>query len=144
MPYPLKYAKVVSCASCGQEFRRRDRGRPTQDRYFCSPDCRAAGCSREGHPQWRGGRTISEHGYVKLKQRGHPNADPNGYVYEHRLVAERKFGRSLVPGEVVHHVNGDKRDNRPENISLFPSVADHLRHHRDAGPAEDIRCNCQP
>ena len=47
----------------------------------------------------------------------------------HRQVAERILGRKLRPGEVVHHINGDKRDNRPENLQIFASQAEHTRWH---------------
>ena len=56
-----------------------------------------------------------------------------GYAYEHRIVAEEKIGRALRPGEIVHHVNGDKSDNAPENIEVMKSRFEHKTQHRTSG-----------
>lgn len=49
--------------------------------------------------------------------------------YEHRAMAEWKIGRPLRPGEVVHHLNNDPRDNHPDNLAVFPSQSAHMRLH---------------
>jgi hypothetical protein len=55
--------------------------------------------------------------YVKLNGR-----------HMHRVVMETKLGRPLLPGEVVHHIDGNKRNNDPENLELTDQPT-HTRHH---------------
>ena len=53
--------------------------------------------------------------------------------HEHRVVAEEMLGRPLAPGEVVHHRDGDKLNNSPENLEVLPSQAAHVKQHRRVG-----------
>lgn len=57
-------------------------------------------------------------GYVLLKRPEYPNANNNGYVSEHVLIMSEQLGRPLYEKETVHHKNGIKDDNRPENLEL--------------------------
>jgi hypothetical protein len=50
---------------------------------------------------------------------GHPRAGKGNYVFEHILVMEQLLGRYLLPDESVHHLNGVRDDNRPENLELW-------------------------
>lgn len=68
---------------------------------------------------WKGGRFLCPHGYVKILLPGHHRANQRGYVYEHLVVMENKLGRRLTGKENVHHLNGDRQDNREENLELW-------------------------
>lgn len=73
------------------------------------PEVKYSGCS---------GRSLDGAGYIIIKKPSHPNAPANGYVKEHRLVMEVKLGRYLEPEEHVHHIDGNKQNNNPDNLQL--------------------------
>lgn len=90
-------------------------------------DCKCFSCSppdqwADKNPSWNGGVTEIS-GYVAvLLSPDDPfveMSDVNRYVLEHRLVVARKLGRPLKKGETVHHKNGNKTDNRIENLELW-------------------------
>lgn len=76
--------------------------------------------SDENSPNWKGGKAYNHRGYVYKKTKEHPRGKKyGGRVFEHILVMEEKIGRLLTEGENVHHVNGVRDDNRPENLELW-------------------------
>jgi hypothetical protein len=54
-----------------------------------------------------------------------------GSRHEHRIVAEQKLGRPLAHGEIVHHIDGDIRNNAPENLEVVANQALHAAMHAE-------------
>ena len=92
-------------------------GLPKQRRSALCTLCVTRAGSANAH--WKGGRTRHHKGYVMIRQPDHPRARTAGYVFEHILVMESVLGRPLLVSESVHHLNGVKDDNRPENLELW-------------------------
>ncbi len=121
----------IDCEHCGESFEVMPRDR----RRFCSQDCarRAADKSRGRRPKLT--PSVDRHGYVSIYV---PREErPPGYEHwsrfgEHRVVMWKHLGRWLGPRETVHHINGDRADNRIENLQLR-TPADH-------GPGQVRRC----
>lgn len=79
-----------------------------------------------------GPRRVYRDGYAWVHAPDHPNANKAGWVSEHRYVMAEHLGRPLLPDEMVHHRNGVKDDNRPENLELW------VRGHPNSQRAEDL------
>lgn len=115
--------------------------RDIAEKYGCSRNCVMVRMKEAGIPrlpqwsqpgkqngQWKGGRYQDADGYIYVYQPNHPFATRSGYVREHRLVMEKILGRYLHPQEVVHHKDGKRANNSPENLRVFSKNAAHLRY----------------
>lgn len=143
---------ALICPQCGKLFQRKQH-EVKGSRAFCSRSCRsrahaapllanrydATGTKRpprygEQNPAWKGGVTYKRPKgnyigprYVRCPPEFAMMARADGYVMEHRLVMAQWIGRPLPRTEVVNHINHDPRDNRRENLELYPSNGDHKR-----------------
>ena len=127
---------TLTCANCGCTFERLKSARTPSDKDFCSRACAKVFTSqhmkdlnREMNPERMTDAT-------KAKLRAARLGAGEGKTYEktysrhtHRVVAEQMLGRALHKGEVVHHIDGNKRNNDPHNLMVFASQAEHARHH---------------
>lgn len=87
-------------------------------------------CSRTGQERGAYTEKVLISGYYYIYNPKHPNSIKRGYVAEHRLVAEKMIGRYLKENEVVHHINENKLDNRPENLKVM-TAWEHMKLHAE-------------
>jgi len=131
---------MKECERCGGEFLTR----PDEPKRFCGGTCAGANHGdylrslRDGKP---GGKHVTKDGYVEVYFPEHPFAPKRGHVFEHRLVMEAVLGRVLHPNERVHHKNGVRNDNRPENLELWVTPHPYGARATDAGHCPTCTCH---
>lgn len=94
----------------------------------CKHKQHSARMSGENNPAFKGTPFVDNDGYVRVWMPDHHRADNSGRVYEHILVAEATYGGPITSEYHVHHKNGVKNDNRPENLEVL-LASDHHREH---------------
>ena len=92
----------------------------------------------KGNPAWRGGK-VEKSGYIYVHMPSHPRTTQTGYVRRAILVLEKKIKRPLMPREQVHHINGNKTDDRPSNL-IPMMIGDHTSlHHKGKHLARKVK-----
>lgn len=135
----------MQCPVCGKRFHLKPSHASLGKNHYCSLACHYKakreymkgeknhqyGLRGEKNASWTGGIKKSNYGYRLIQCIGHPFAwDKSGYVFEHRLIAEKYLltdensveingKRYLSPEYVVHHKNRNRLDNRPENLVVM-------------------------
>lgn len=104
----LRLLRRGTCTDCGVAV-----GEDAVRCRGCAPKARRAAPAEHR-------RTDNGQGYVLLRgYYDHPNSNARGGILEHIKVMSDLLGRPLLPGENVHHKNGVRDDNRPENLELW-------------------------
>ena len=148
-------AKVtLSCDWCGKKIDRYPSQLKGKEHHFCSRTCLWNYSNKSKNPDeyanLRNLKPVSKHmsrlnreinssrmtAETREKIRNARLDTGHGKTYsklygrhEHRVVAEQILGRSLLPGEVVHHLDFNPRNNAPDNLIIFSSQADHAKYH---------------
>ena len=117
------------CKQCGKNFSTYKAPSRSEPKY-CSIKCIGLAQLGSNNPAYNGGRYKDSNGYIVIYMPYHPYGTAKKTVYEHRYIMECKIGRYLKEEEVVHHIDGDRSNNRIENLTLFNNQSEHIKHHK--------------
>ena len=96
---------AVTCDTCGTKFSTTRKRYVSRVKHFCKKECYTAYMHNPEYKQWRHGQRLA------------------------RIIMQDSMDRLLLPGEVVHHIDGDNRNNEIDNLMLFKDHSEHMKHH---------------
>lgn len=114
-----------TCTYCGKEINRTAKTTGTGKRPFGSRDCYHSFTRGENHADWRGSKYVPTRGYVMVYTRVRKKRRK-----EHIVLAEKALGRPLKKDECIHHVEGDKTNNKPGNLIICTNSYHKMLHSR--------------
>jgi endogenous inhibitor of DNA gyrase (YacG/DUF329 family) len=118
---------TYNCERCGKEVTVYQSQYKKSKRHFCGRACNMAMMNEELNPT-----RMTEELKEKLSKSQYGSGQGKTYKkihgrHEHRTAAEKKIGRKLKRGEVVHHLDSDRQNNEPDNLIVFNNQADHVK-----------------
>ena len=116
----LTYCKPCTCKVNGFQ----KRGKPPHNKGKKLPPEKKG----KNHPSWKGGTFLSSDGYVMRYVGKRSGCGWESYKKEHILIAEELLDRKLTRSEVVHHIDGDKTNNKVDNLHITDSAGHRLAH----------------
>ncbi len=134
----MRQALITTCDNCGKTIKVYGRRAQALKFHFCNRDCsrdhqskRMAELNRQLNPE-----RMTEETRAKLREAHKDSGTGKTYAktygrHTHRVVAEQMLGRPLKKGEVVHHIDGNKRNNDPTNLMIFENQAAHAKFHKE-------------
>lgn len=142
-----------TCPICGTKFHLKPYAAEKDKAHTCSPECLETlrrnymvgennhqyGLKGELNASWKGGRNITSWGYIKIYMPEHPFATQQGYIFEHRYIAEQYLlneensveidgKRYLNPDYVVHHIDENRQNNNVSNLMVM-TLGEHTALH---------------